>query len=309
MQCTLLGSGGHLPLPERFLTSVAVRLEGASYLFDAGECTQVAFRRAKLTTKPFKVLAISHMHGDHCLGIVGLIMLRSQSLEPGPLAIIGPPGLQSYVSGVLSSVNHTPRFEILFREWEESSETAWEDDSVLIRWLPLKHRIFCLGYRLEEHPRPGKFNAGEAEKLGVPPGPVRADLQKGRAVTLENGTVVMPSQVQGPLRPGRTFAYATDTSRCKNLYHLCNKADIVFIEGTFHPDESAEADRTGHMTVAEAARIAGRAGAKRTILVHLSPRYHGETDLERLNRAARDINEASEIGVDSAVYPITASPS
>lgn len=309
MQCILLGSGGHLPLPERFLTSVAVRLAGSVYLFDAGECTQIAFRSAKLTAKPLKVLAVSHMHGDHCLGIPGLLMLRSQAPEPGPLAIIGPPGIRNFVSAILSSMNHTPRFEILFREWQEGCETAWEDDTVRIRWLPLRHRIFCVGYRVEEHPRPGKFNPGAAEKLGVPAGPLRGALQRGEPVTLEDGSTVLPSRVQGPPRPGRTFAYATDTVRCRNLYPLCDGADIAFVEGTFHPDEAAEADRTGHMTVSEAARITGRAGARRTVIVHLSPRYRGEAEFERLRRAAAEVSDTVEIGTDSSVYAVPSRPS
>ena len=304
MQCILLGSGGHLPLPERFLTSLAVRLEGSLYLFDAGECTQIAFRKVKLATKPLKVLAVSHLHGDHCLGIPGLLMLRSQVPEPGPLTIIGPPGIRIFITGMLQSVNHKPKFEIFFREWAEGSETAWEDEYLRIRWLPLKHRTFCLGYRLEEHPGPGKFNSGAAEKLRVPPGPLRAALQRGESVIAADGSKVLPSQVLGPRRPGRIVAYATDTTRCKNLYHLCNGAHMAFIEGTFHPDESTEAERTTHMTASEAARIAGRAGALRTVIIHLSPRYRGESDLERLGRAAADVNDTAEIGIDSTVYHI-----
>jgi ribonuclease Z len=305
MKCILLGSGGHLPLPERFLTSVAVRVGRDVYLFDAGECTQLAMRKANLTAGRLKVLAVSHMHGDHCLGIPGLLMLRNQDPDPAPLTIVGPPGIRKYVAETLYSMNHTPKFEILYHEWDEKSETAWQDETVQIRWLPLNHRIFCLGYRLEEHPRPGKFNTAAAEKLGIPPGPYRADLQRGKTVTLEDGTTVAPSQVLGPARPGKIFAFTTDTSRCKNLYPLLNQADIAFIEGTFHPDETMEADRSGHMTISEACRIAGRAGVKRTVIVHLSPRYRSETDLERLHRTVIEAGINAEIGVDSAVYNVT----
>jgi ribonuclease Z len=304
MKCTLLGSGGHLPLPERFLTSVAVRFGKDVYLFDAGECTQVALRKAGLPAGRLKVLAVSHMHGDHCLGIPGLLMLRGQDPEPGPMTIIGPPGIQKFVSATLSLVNHTPRFEIFFHEWHEKSETAWEDEKVHIRWLPLEHRIFCLGYRIEEHSRPGKFNAAAAESLGVPPGPLRAELQRGQPITLADGSTVSPSQVLGPPRPGNTLAFATDTSRCKNLYPLLNNAHIAFIEATFHPDETIEAERSTHMTVSEACRIAARAGVRHTVLVHLSPRYRSEADFQRLRRAVLDSGIEAEIGLDSAVYDI-----
>jgi ribonuclease Z len=305
MKCILLGSGGHLPLVERFLTSVAVRFGGDIYLFDAGECTQVALRKAKLAAGRLKVLAVSHMHGDHCLGIPGLLMLRGQDPDPGPITIIGPPGIRKYVSETFCSVNHEPRFEIRYHEWDGKSETAWKDEAVSIRWFPLDHRIFCLGYRLEEHPRPGKFNIAAAQKLGVPPGPYRADLQGGKTVTLENGATVEPSQVLGTCRPGKVFAFATDTGRCKNLYPLLNEADIAFIEGTFHPDETAEAARGGHMTISETCRIAGRANAKRTVIVHLSPRYRSETDMAKLHRAVLKAGINAEIGVDSAVYHVT----
>jgi len=305
MKCILLGSGGHLPLPERFLTSVAVRLEGDVYLFDAGECAQVALRNAKLAAGRLKVLAVSHMHGDHCLGIPGLLMLRAQDPDPGPITIIGPPGIKKYVSETLYSMNHTPKFEVLYHEWNEQSETAWEDETLGIRWLPLDHRIFCLGYRLEEHPRPGKFNTAAAEKLKVPRGPLRAELQRGGSITLEDGTTVVPSQVLGSPRPGKVFAFTTDTRRCRNLYPLLNKADIAFMEGTFHPDETIEAERSGHMTVSEACRIAGRAGVRRTVIVHLSPRYRSQAELARLSRAALEAGIDAEIGVDSTVYDVT----
>lgn len=305
MKCILLGSGGHLPLPERFLTSVAVRRGGDIYLFDAGECTQVAFRKAGLSAGRVKLLAVSHLHGDHCLGIPGLLMLRAQTPDPGPITIIGPPGIRTFVAETFSSVNHTPKFEILYREWDEKSETAWKDEAVSIHWLPLDHRIFCLGYRLEEHSRPGKFNIAAAQKLHVPSGPCRADLQRGKSITLEDGTTVAPSQVLGPSRPGKVFAFATDTGRCKNLYPLLNEADIAFIEGTFHPDETAEAARSGHMTISETCRIAGRAGVKRTVIVHLSPRYRNETDMERLHHAVLKAGINAEIGVDSAAYDVS----
>lgn len=292
-------------MPERFLTSVAVRLGGDLYLFDAGECTQVAFRKARLSAGRVKVLAVSHLHGDHCLGIPGFLMLRGQDPDPGPITIIGPPGIRKYVSETFSLVNHEPRFEILYHEWDEKSGTAWEDESVSIRWLPLEHRIFCLGYRLEEHPRPGKFNPAAAQKLGVPPGPRRADLQRGNTITLEDGTRVAPSQVLGPPRPGTVFAFATDTGRCKNLYPLLDKADIAFIEGTFHPDETTEAARSGHMTISETCRIAGRAGVTHTVIVHLSPRYRSEADLERLRRVVLKTGINAEIGSDAAVYDVT----
>jgi ribonuclease Z len=307
MECILLGSGGMMPLPHRFLTALMVRLGGVSYLFDAGEGAQINLKRAGLGIKSLSVIAVSHLHADHCLGIPGLLMLRSQVPDPGPLVILGPAGIKEFISQVQRTLDFFINYSIRFVEWDERApETAYEDEQIQIKWAPLKHATTCVGYRLEEHPRPGRFSVKAARTLGVPEGLLWGKLQRGESVALENGIVIQPRQVLGPGRPGRCICYAVDTTVTKSLYGLCRDVDMAFLDGMFHPLEQEEADRKAHMTVDNAARVAKRAGAKRAVLVHTSPRYR-EEDVNGLDEAAKGMFERAEIGRDLNRY--TLSPS
>jgi len=298
MECVLLGSGGMMPMPGRALTSLAVRLQGRVYLFDAGEGCQVNLKKTKLGIKPLRVLAVSHLHADHCLGLPGLMMLRAQVPDAGPLTILGPPGIERFIRQVRESLDFFLDYPLTFIEWSEGhAELAYEDELVRILWGPLKHTTFCLGYRLEEHPRPGKFNPEAARALGVPPGPLWGKLQHGETVTLERGGSVSPGQVLGPPRPGRKICYGVDTRPNKTLYRLCGDVDLAFLDGMFLPEEQEEAETKGHMTAEDAARVAARAGARHAVLVHISPRY-AEDDMGRFVDSAKSRFENAEIGRD-----------
>ncbi len=292
-------------MPYRFLTTLVVRLQGQLYFFDAGEGCQINLKKMKLGIKPLRAFAVSHLHGDHCLGVPGLLMMRAQVPDPPPLTILGPPGIERFVSELQEILGFFINYPIRFVEWHESSgEIAYEDDLVRILWGPLKHTTFCLGYRLEEHPRPGKFRPEAAKTLGIPPGPLWGTLQRGEAVVLDSGKTIAPEQVVGPSRPGRHICYAVDTRPSKSLYRLCHDVDAAFLDGMFSPEHQEEAEEKGHMTVDEAARIASRAAARRAILVHISPRYSEEEDMEKLGVAASKRFPGAEVGRDLQVYPI-----
>ena len=304
MECVLLGSGGMMPMPDRFLTSLAIRRQGQLYIFDAGEGTQINLKKAKLGIKSLRVLAISHLHGDHCLGVPGLLMMRAQVPDPGPLTILGPPGIERLVSELHDILGFYMNFPVRFLTWNETApETAYEDEHVRIIWAPLKHTTFCLGYRFEENPRPGRFKAEAAGALGIPQGPLWGKLQEGEPVTLNDGTRISPEHVLGSPRPGRHVCYAVDTQPNKPLYRLCKDTDLAFLDGMFHPEHRAEAEERGHMTVDDAARVASRAGARRLVLVHISPRYR-EEDIESLEAAAGERYRGAEIGRDLRSYSV-----
>jgi len=293
-----------MPMPHRFLTSLAVHHRGQIYLFDAGEGCQITLKKAKLGIKPLRVVAVSHLHGDHCLGLPGLLMMRAQVPDPGPLTILGPPGIERFVSDLHELLRFFINYSLSFVEWhEESPEIPYEDELVRIRWGPVRHTALCLGYRLEEHPRPGRFSRESAEALGIPSGPLRGKLQAGESVKLEDGITVSPHQVVGPTRAGRHICYAVDTRPDDIVRRLCQDVDVAFLDGMFLPEHSAEAEEKFHMTVEEAACIASVAGVRRAVLVHISPRY-GEEDLEKLAVAASRRFEKAEIGRDLRRYPV-----
>lgn len=303
MECVLLGSGGMMPMPYRFLTSLAVRHQGQLYLFDAGEGCQINLKIAKLGIKSLRLVAVSHLHADHCLGLPGLLMLRAQVTDPGPLTILGPPGIGRFVSQVRELLGFFINYPINFVEWSEAGpEVAYEDELVRIRWGPLEHSTLCLGYRFEEHPRPGKFRPEAAQALGIPEGPLWGKLQRGERVVLESGITIMPDQVAGPARPGRHICYAVDTRPNRSLEKLCQGVDAAFLEGMFLPEDQQDAEEKMHMTVFEAAQVAAGADARLAVLVHISPRYV-EEDLEKLTAAVERF-EAIKIGRDLDRYSI-----
>ena len=180
---------------------------------------------------------------------------------------------------------------------------AYEDDLVRILWGPLKHTTLCLGYRFEEHPRPGKFKPEAAKALGIPYGPLWGKLQRGETVTLDRGEPISPDLVLGPSRPGRKICYAVDTRPNKILYRLCQDVDLAFLDGMFLPEHHEEAEAKGHMTADDAARVAARAGARRAVLAHISPRYT-EEDMEKFAEAAKKRFENTEIGRDLQQFTI-----
>ncbi len=292
-----------MPMPYRFLTSVAVRHQGQLYLFDAGEGWQINLKKAKLGIKSLRLVAISHLHADHCLGLPGLLMLRAQVTDPGTLTILGPPGIARFVAQVRELLSFFINYQINFVEWDDAgSEVAYEDELVRIRWGPLEHSTLCLGYRFEEHPRPGKFKPEAAQTLGVPEGPLWGKLQHGDQVILESGITIMPDQVAGPARPGRHICYAVDTRPNRSLDKLCQGVDAAFLEGMFLPEDHEEAEEKMHMTVVEGAQVAANAGARFSVLVHISPRYV-EEDLQKLTGAVQKF-EVVKIGRDLDRYSI-----
>ena len=292
------------PLPNRLLTALAVRLDGRTYLFDAGEGTQIGWKRAQLGLRGFTLLAVTHLHADHCLGIPGLLMLRAQMDDPEPLTVVGPPGIRTFLHETQKALGFYLNYPVHFIEWSDAAEyLAYQDGRVRLFWRPLKHTQFCLGYRLEERERPGKFNPGRAVQLGIPKGAFWGKLQAGEEITLENGKAIRPDQVLGPARRGRHLAYVVDTRPVKALYELCHKADITFIEGMFSPEDAEHAEAKSHLTVVEAARIARRAEVRRAVLVHISPRY-GDEELGHLEEKALETFEGAVLGRELTLYSV-----
>jgi ribonuclease Z len=291
-------------MPYRMLSSLAVRLNGQIYLFDAGEGTQINWKRARLGVRGLKLIAVTHLHADHCLGIPGMIMLRAQMEDPTPLTILGPPGTREFVTQCHKTLEFKVNFPINITEWSpDNSGPAYRDEQAKILWQPVKHSRFCLGYRFEELDRPGKFNPARAQSLGVPMGPLWGKLQKGESVKTASDKTVQPSEVLGPARRGRHIAFVVDTRPAPGVYSLCKKADLAFLEGMFLTEHSEHAHVKGHMTVAEAAGIARKSGAARAILVHISPRYEN-SELGKLEEEARKKFQSIRIGRDLDIFEV-----
>ncbi len=297
MEVHFLGTGGSIPTGFRAPPSVVVRREGELLMFDCGEGTQVRMGAHGLgLNKPMRVF-ISHMHGDHVLGLPGLLMSMSLLGRTRGMEIYGPPGIREFLESMGRILGYELRFPVGVREVGAGEVVEGRGYKVLIE--SAEHGVPCNAFSLEEEPR-REFLPDRAIELGVPKGPLWKELQLGRAVRVGD-RVVEPSQVLGEPKRGRKIVYATDTRPSGPVMRLSMGADLLIHDATFDESKSKEAEEYGHSTAAEAASIAKGAGAGTLVLFHLSPMYR---DPAPLLLQARRIFPNSVVAYDSMVIEL-----
>ncbi len=277
LRVILLGTGAALPTPERRTSATAVLYEGEMLLFDCGEGTQLQLRKAGLRHGRLSRIFITHMHGDHVIGIMGLLMTLELSGRERPLELYGPPALADYVATSARLLSTGFRYPIIFHE--TSPGTICQTETYTVECLPLNHRILTYGYAWQERDRPGTFDVARAEALGIPKGPLYGRLQKGESVTLPDGRTVDSHDVLGAPKHGRRLAYCLDTRPCPEAAMLARDADLLLYDSTLAPGAEQEAAEKGHSTSRQAAVLAKEAGAKRLVLTHISSRYTDAREL------------------------------
>ncbi len=263
----LLGTGGMMPLPKRWLTSLMVRYNGKGILIDAGEGTQVAIRQAGLSFHDIDCILFTHFHGDHVSGLPGLLLSMGNAERTEPVTLIGPKGLEKVV-GALRIIAPELPFEINMIEIGEPEA----DFSMLgyeIKAFKVNHNVPCYGYTLEIK-RAGRFDAERAKALGIPL-KLWNRLQKGATIE-ENGNVYTPDMVLGPERKGLKVTYCTDTRPTDSIVKNAAHSDLFICEGMYgEPDKQADAVKKKHMTFREAAKLASAAEVTEMWLTHYSP--------------------------------------
>jgi ribonuclease Z len=302
LEAFILGCGGMMPLPGRFLTSVLLRREGDLFLFDGGEGTQVSLRRLNLRWKKISAIFVSHTHADHVTGIPGLLMLSSQVDRDDPLYIFGPPRIAEYIETSRRVLDMYINYEIIVKEIT-SPGVVYKGEGFAVRAFPLRHTKPCYGYTLEEEGRPGEFHPDKAEALGVKRGPLWSRLQAGETVLAEDGSEVRPEQVLGKARSGRKFSFVTDSLAFPEIAGEVEGSDFFVCEGMFERELEESAREKKHMTAEQAARIALAAKVKKLALIHYSPRYN-EYNLKQLLKEAQEIFPDTILSRDRMVYPI-----
>ena len=301
LEVFVLGTSGMQPLPNRFLTSAAVRREGEIYLFDCGEGTQVSLKMLNLHWKRISRIFISHMHADHVTGLPGLLMLSSQVDRTEPLYIYGPAKLKEYIDANRKLLDMYINYEIRFVQTEPG--VIYENEELKVEAIPLLHTKPCFGYVLTEKDRPGEFSVDNANALGVPMGPMWGRLQKGETVTLDNGTKVSPEQVLGKPRRGVRFSFITDTMYLSSIAAHVKNSDLLICEGMFDSSLTQDAFEKKHMTCTQAATIAKDSESKKLALIHYSPRYT-DKELKILKDEASEIFENTVLTKDRMVFEL-----
>ena len=263
----LLGTGGMMPLPYRYLTSMMARYNGKSILIDCGEGTQIAMKEKGWSPKPIDVICFTHYHADHISGLPGMLLTMGNAERTEPLLMIGPKGLERVV-GALRVIAPELPFEIRFHELTEPFEQIDMGDYKLEAFR-VNHNVICYGYNLIVE-RAGRFQVDKAKQLGLP---VQCwnPLQKGNTVEFE-GKTYTPDMVMGAPRKGLKVTYCTDTRPTKSIEEHAVGADLFICEGMYgEEDKQQKAREHKHMTFYEAAQIAKNAKVKQMWLTHYSP--------------------------------------
>jgi len=259
-----------MPSSLRGLPSIAVRRDGEILLFDCGEGTQRAMAKARLGFgRPMRIF-ITHLHGDHVLGLLGLIQTMSLLGRERPLHIYGPRGLGGFLEAVSRFIS-PPEFPLIIHRVHRG--VIHRGGDYRVEAVEAEHEGECWSYAIIEDPRPGRFHPERARRLGVPEGPLWKRLQRGEDITLSDGRVVKSRDVVDPPRRGRRIVYSGDTRPNRRLIELARGADVLIHEATFHDELRDRAIRDGHSTAREAAEAAAQAGVKLLVLTHISARY------------------------------------
>ena len=263
----LLGTGGMMPLPYRWLTSLMVRYNGSSLLIDCGEGTQIAIKEKGWSFKPIDVICFTHYHGDHISGLPGLLLTMGNADRTEPLTLIGPKGLERVVNALRVIAPELP-FPIKCIEIREPEET-FEMNGYRLKAFRVNHNVLCYGYTMEVD-RAGKFDVERAKEAEIPQ-KYWGILQKGEMVEYED-RVLTPDMVLGPARKGLKITYCTDTRPTDSIKNNAEGSDLFICEGLYGEKDKQKKEREyQHMTFYEAAELARDAKVRELWLTHYSP--------------------------------------
>lgn len=263
----LLGCGGMMPLPYRFLTALMTRFNGSSLLIDCGEGTQVAVKEKGWSFKPIDVICFTHYHGDHISGLPGLLLTMGNADRAEPLTLIGPKGLERVV-GCLRVIAPELPFPIIYKEIEGAEQT-FEMNGYRLKAFRVNHNVLCYGYTIEID-RAGKFDVERARAQEIPQ-KYWSHLQKGETIDTGEG-ILTPDMVLGPPRKGIKLTYTTDTRPVDSIRKNAEGSDLFICEGMYgEKEKAAKAVEYKHMTFYEAAGLAREAQVKEMWLTHYSP--------------------------------------
>ena len=263
----LLGSGGMMPLPYRWLTALMTRFNGSSLLIDCGEGTQIAIKEKGWSFKPIDVICFTHYHGDHISGLPGILLTMGNADRKEPLTLIGPKGLERVVSALRVIAPELP-FPIIYKEIEGAEQT-FELNGYRLKAFRVNHNVLCYGYTMEID-RAGKFDVERAKEQEIPQ-KYWKHLQKGETIETGNG-ILTPDMVLGPPRKGLKLTYTTDTRPTNSIRENAKDSDLFICEGMYgEKEKAAKAVEYKHMTFCEAAHLAKDAQVKEMWLTHYSP--------------------------------------
>ena len=272
----ILGCGSALPTPRHYATSQIVELRGKQFMVDCGEGTQIQLRRSRIGFNKIRAVFISHLHGDHCFGLIGMISTFGLQGRTAPLHVYSPKELEYMLMSQLKFFCTHLSFDVVFHAVDTSEQSVvYEDNSLTVQTIPLEHRVPCCGYLFREKPTLPHIRRDMIDYLGIPVSQIN-NIKLGADWVCEDGTVVSNSRLVSPPDPVRSYAYCSDTRYIPTLYERLKNVDLLYHESTYGDDNMQMAETYYHSTARQAACVARDAGVKRLLLGHYSSRYDNE---------------------------------
>jgi len=289
-----LGTAAGVPTRKRSLPGILLQREGEQLLFDCGEGIQRQMLLSKTNFNKIAKIFITHMHGDHVMGLPGLLQTMALMNREKKLEIYGPPEIKRFLKGISETVQFVLTYPVEIHEIDKAGSVCSENE-YSVKAIRSKHVITSYAYAYIEEPRPGTFYPEKAKAQNVPEGPLWSKLQQGTEVRLANGKVIRPADVMGPSRPGRKIVYTGDTRPFRLLGKFAFGADVLIHDSTLGDELVKRAQEYGHSTVDQAAKTARDAMVKKLVLSHISQRYK---DMTQWVRQAQKIFENTVVAED-----------
>jgi ribonuclease Z len=301
MKLTILGCHSATPLENAHTTSQVLEVKDHLFLIDCGEGTQIQLRNQKIKFSRIKHIFISHLHGDHFYGLVGLVSTFRLLGRTADLHVYGPKGIKEVLTLQLKLANSWTNYNLFFHELEENESTLiFEDDTLRVHTLPLDHRVYTNGFLFEEKPGLRRLDKEKTKNYDIP----HYDFQRlklGKDLILEDGSLVQNNKVTLNPKPIKRYAFCSDTAYNESVVHLVEGVDLLYHEATFLDAHENLAEKTKHSTAAQAAKIAQLAKVKRLVLGHFSSRYRDKSGF--LTEAA-PFFDAVELAADGKTFDI-----
>jgi len=286
MKLTILGCYAATPRTLTNPTSQVLEIKNRLFLIDCGEGTQVQLRKNKIKFSKINHIFISHLHGDHLFGLIGTISTFSLLGRTTDLHIYGPKGIKELILLQLKLTESWTTYSLFFHELEsKESEVIFEDKKVIVKTIPLKHRVYTNGYHFQEKPDERKLNVEAVQQYDIHVAYYQK-IKNGGDITLDDGTVIENEKLTFDPPPTKSYAFCSDTVYNEAIIPIIENTDILYHESTFLESEARLAEKTLHSTAKEAARIALKANVKQLILGHYSTRYDG---LESFKNEAEEV--------------------
>lgn len=298
---TILGCGSALPTRKNFPTAQILEIRDKQFLIDCGEGTQIRMRQMGVKTNRLGHIFISHLHGDHCFGLIGLISSFGMLNRTAELHIHAQVDLEKILTPLLQYFCKELPFNVIFHTINpRKHELIYEDRSLQVFSIPLKHRVPCCGFLFEEKPRERHILREMIDFYHIPTWRI-PKIKQGEDFTTEEGEIIPNLQLTTASDLPKRFAYCSDTAYSPKIIPIIKEVDCLYHESTFMDGEMIRSNQTEHSTARQAAEIAKKANVKKLIIGHYSARYNNQNEL--LNEA-KEVFENTVLGEDMRVYEI-----